>query len=61
MTTAKKANVFTLSESLGAAIQDAIPPTQMKKLDGVQSQKILQAVAQCAGAVISALENSDGE
>ncbi len=53
MTTKQKANVFTLSESLAAAIQDAIPA---EKLDGAQSQKILQAVAQCAGTVVSALE-----
>lgn len=60
MTAKQKANVFTLSDSIAGAIQSTIPDAQMKKLDGVQSQKILQAVAQCAGQVVSALEN-DGE
>lgn len=58
MTAKKKTNVFSVSEAIAAAIQDAIPPAQMAKLDGVQSQKILQAVAQCAGQVVSALETT---
>lgn len=56
MTAKKKTNVFTVSEAIAASIQETIPPAQMAKLDGAQSQKILQAVAQCAGQVIAALE-----
>jgi len=59
MTAKKKVTVFQVSEALAASVQETIPPAQMKKLDGAQSQKILQAIAQCAGQVISALEEND--
>lgn len=57
MTAKRKTTVFQLSEAMGQSVQETIPPAQMAKLNGVQSQKILQAIAQCAGQVISALEN----
>jgi|TARA_R110002126_G_scaffold97712_4_gene227480 hypothetical protein len=56
MTAKRKVSVFTLSDAIASSIQGTIPPAQMAKLDGAQSQKILQAVAQCAGQVIAALE-----
>lgn len=59
MTAKKKVTVFQVSEALAASVQETIPATQMKKLDGAQSQKILQAIAQCAGQVISALEENE--
>jgi len=61
--TAKKVTltVFDLNAALAKAVQDTIPPATMKKLDGAQSNQILNACADCASDVLDAINGKPGK
>lgn len=61
MTAKKTFSAFELNEALASAIQNKIPPATLRKLDGTQSQAILQACATCAGVIVAVIQGDTEE